>query len=181
MHEALRSCKNAAYVVAIVWAVYIVGLFLPFQIQNLGIHPRSLPGLLGIITAPFIHANMFHLLANTVALLVLLAIALIHDRETALVAIMIIMVIAGMGTWMFGTGNSVHVGASSIIFGLIGYLLLIGWYRRDVKSLVVSFVVFFLYGGAMVSLLIPIAGVSWSGHFFGFVGGACAARWLAKT
>jgi len=81
-----------------------------------------------------------------------------------------------MGTWLFGSGDAQHVGASGLIFGLFGYLVLRAVFDRRFSSAVVALAVIVIYGTAMARSLIPADGVSWSGHFFGFVGGLAAAR-----
>jgi len=87
----------------------------------------------------------------------------------------IIVLISGLGTWVIGPSRSVHLGASGLIFGYFGFLLLVGYFERSVKSILIAIVVFFLYGSIIWGVL-PIAeGVSWQAHLFGFVGGAFAA------
>jgi membrane associated rhomboid family serine protease len=78
--------------------------------------------------------------------------------------------------WLFGAANTNHIGASGIIFGLIGFLLFIGIFRRDTGALVVSVLVFFTYGGAILSNFMPRDGVSWIGHLCGFLTGVASAK-----
>lgn len=169
------NLKIALIIVLSLWAIYFIDLFLPVNFRSWGIVPRSIPGLKGIIFAPFLHGGPRHLAANSGALLVLLTIALSLGRRLAWSAVGVIAVVGGLGVWIMGTPGSVHIGASGIIFGLIGFLLCLGIFKRDWKALVAGLAVLFLYGGALFSLLIVLPGVSWSGHFFGFVAGVLAA------
>lgn len=180
MNGFAKSFGSAFKAVALVWLIHFVGLLLPFHVQNLGIHPHRFSGLFGIFTAPLLHANLYHLVANTTALLILLTIALAYDQKIAIKAVLIIVIIGGFGTWIFGNSGFVHIGAGGVIFGLVGYLLFLGFYGRDLKSLLVSVIVFFMYGGTLMYLLVPVYGISWSSHFFGFIGGVCAAKQLGK-
>jgi membrane associated rhomboid family serine protease len=97
-----------------------------------------------------------------------------------LIAILIITLLGGGLVWVFGTANTIHIGASGLIFGLIGFLLFSGIFRREWTALFVSLAIGFFYGGALLSLLSVVPGISWSGHFFGFLAGVMAA-WWTKT
>ena len=168
----------AAAVLAVVWAVYLLDLALATDLRMYGIRPRTLSGLWGILCSPFLHLNLRHIVANSGALFVLLLLALSYNRLLALEAIVIMMLVGGGLVWVFGGKNTVHVGASGVIFGLIGFLLFSGIFRRNFKALAVSLVVLFLYGGVLLYGLVPTPGVSWTGHAFGFAAGILAA-WLA--
>ncbi|MFC1623070.1 rhomboid family intramembrane serine protease [Patescibacteria group bacterium] len=181
MSNLARNCQWSFGVVALMWMIYAVGWVLPFDIKSFGIHPRELTGLLGVPFAPFIHASLTHLISNSVVLFVLLLIAVTYDKKALSSVIMVIILIGGLGTWIIGSGNSVHIGASGVIFGLMGYLLAVGYYRRDIKSIIVSIVIFFMYGGTILFSVFPAAGVSWSGHFFGFVAGILAVPRSVKN
>jgi membrane associated rhomboid family serine protease len=88
--------------------------------------------------------------------------------------------LGGLAVWLFGSASAIHIGASGVVFGLVGYLLFIGLFRREWVALAVSAAVFFFYGGALLSLLQLTPGVSWSSHFYGFLAGVLAA-WRTKT
>jgi len=176
MQKISQAVSVAVIFLGIIWGVYVINLILPFDLRQFGITPRSFHGLLGILFAPFLHSNFMHISANSVALFALLAIAFTFDYASMFLVIILIMGIGGGGTWLFGSPNTIHLGASGLILGLIGYLLFCGWYHKDLKSIVVSILVFFLYGGALFSLLVFVPGISWTMHFFGFIGGICAAK-----
>lgn len=174
----LRSgLQTALLAMAILYAVYFLNYFIPTDLRIYGIRPREIEGLWGILCSPFLHGNYRHLLANTGALFALLLVAFAFSRKLTWVAIIIITLVGGGLVWLFGTANSVHIGASGLIFGLIGFLMFIGFFRREWAALAVSLSVFLLYGGALLSLLSFVPGVSWSGHFFGFAAGVMAAWW----
>ncbi|HYH09700.1 MAG TPA: rhomboid family intramembrane serine protease [Thermoanaerobaculia bacterium] len=164
--------------VGAMWVVRIADAIVPgfHPAVHHGIEPRAIRGLDGIVFAPFIHADFPHLLANTLPLLILGAIALLRGRRDFVFVAVASALIGGAGTWLFGAGDAAHVGASGIIFGLFGYLVFRTVFDRRWSSAIVTVVVILLYGSAMLASLIPEEAVSWSGHFFGFAGGVFAAR-----
>ena len=90
------------------------------------------------------------------------------------------MLIGGLGVWIFGASGSVHIGASILIFGYLGFLLLSGYFQKNLPSILLSVTVFFLYGGFVWGVLPSQPGVSWQGHLFGFLGGIIAAWMIAR-
>ena len=169
--------QTTLFAITLLYCVYFINFFIPVDLRTYGIRPREIKGLWGIICSPFLHGNYEHLLANTGALFALLLAAFTFSRKLTLTAIFIIMVVGGGLVWVFGAANSIHIGASGVIFGLIGFLMFIGIFRREWKALVISLVICLLYGGALLSLLSVTPGTSWSGHFFGFLSGVMAAWW----
>lgn len=163
------------------WAVHILNLIIPIDFRVYGIHPRQLNSLYGIITMPFLHGNFTHLIANTSTLIILLIISLAYSRKQTINAAIIICIVGGGFVWFLGRANSVHIGASGLIFGLIGFLMFVGLFRREWITLFFSLIICFLYGGALFSLLVYVPGISWTGHFFGFLSGVIAAWWMRES
>jgi len=180
MMKLADNFRFALAAVAIIWAIHLLNGFLPIDLRSFGLRPRSIDGLWGILTAPFLHANLPHLIANTGALFVLLIVSLSYNRRLTFSALWIIILLGGGLVWLAGSTNSIHIGASGVIFGLIGFLMFIGIFRGEWGALVLSIVIFFLYGGALLSLLAVVPGVSWTGHLFGFLSGVLAARWTRR-
>jgi membrane associated rhomboid family serine protease len=166
--------------VAIMWVLELVDILVFGQKLNLyGIIPRHLIGLRGILFAPFLHGGLGHLIANTIPFLVLGWFVMLQETRDFFVVTAITMLVSGLGVWLFGAPG-VHVGASALIFGYLGFLLLRGYFERNVPSILLSLVVGFLYGGAIWGVLPTRPGISWEGHLFGFIGGVIAARLLAR-
>ena len=172
-----QSIKTAFWAVAILWLVYFIDYALPLDLRLCGLRPRQPGSLAGIVFTPFLHVDLRHLMANSGALFVLLAVSLSFSRKLTFWALGIIVAAGGGLVWLFGRGGSVHIGASGVIFGLIGFLMCLGIFRRDWKALIISLVIFLVYGGALQSLFIYVPGVSWTGHLFGFLSGVLAAWW----
>jgi membrane associated rhomboid family serine protease len=156
------------------WLVRVVDTFRDASIAGYGIIPRS-GHLVGILAAPFIHANWAHLIANTLPLLVLGALILLDGTGEFVFVTIVTMLCAGAGTWLFGSTAN-HIGASGVVFGYMGYLLFRPAFDRRLWSVVVTVIVISIYGTTLFLAITPQAGISWSGHAFGFLGGLVAAR-----
>ncbi|MFC9969088.1 rhomboid family intramembrane serine protease [Nocardia ignorata] len=144
------------------------------ELDGAGIEPRAVSGLDGILWAPLLHGGWDHLLANSLPLLVLGFIVLLSGIGRGVAATAIIWVIAGVGTWLTGQTGSVHIGASSIVFGWLTYLICRGWFARNVGQIVVGLVIFLIYGSMLWGVLPTDPRISWQGHLFGAVGGVLA-------
>ncbi|MEU8900995.1 rhomboid family intramembrane serine protease [Nocardia sp. NPDC048505] len=144
------------------------------RLEQAGIEPREADGLWGILWAPLLHGGWPHLLGNTVPVLVLGFLVLLSGIARGLAATAIIWVVAGVGTWLIGPEYSVHIGASSLIFGWLTYLISRGWFARDIGQILLGLVIFVIYGSALWGVLPGQPGISWQGHLFGALGGLLA-------
>jgi membrane associated rhomboid family serine protease len=166
--------------VAIMWAVELVTVLDSYRLGHDGIVPRNLSHLDGIVFAPFLHASFSHLLANTVPFLILgFAIALAGAGRLLLVSL-IVALVSGLGTWVTAPGGSVTVGASGVVFGYATYLISRGLFNHRTGEVLLGVVVMLLFGGALISDLVPHSGISWEAHLFGGIGGVLAAAALAR-
>ena len=150
-------------------------------LNHYGVRPRTLEGLRGIALAPVLHADFAHLLSNTLPFALLGWLILVQGIWRFFAVYLLTCLTAGLGTWLIGGADTVHIGASGVIFGFIGYLMLGAVFRRSLKAILLSLVVGLLYGGCVFGILPGTPGVSWEGHLFGFIGGILAARLLAKS
>ncbi|MEQ9001434.1 MAG: rhomboid family intramembrane serine protease [Coleofasciculus sp. B1-GNL1-01] len=179
-----REVKNQATIlgglVAVMWGLELIDLII-FQgaLNRYGIFPRTIIGLRGILFAPFLHGGLPHLIANTVPFLTLGWFVMLQETSDFFIVTAITMVVSGLGVWLLGSPG-VHIGASGLVFGYLGFLLLRGYFQRNVPSILLSLIVGFLYGGAIWGILPTVPGVSWEGHLFGFIGGIIAARLLSQ-
>ena len=157
------------------WLVWTVDFVVPGHIGH-GIVPRTMYGLTGIVMAPFLHASLQHLLANTIPFVLLGSIILLRGARPFVFVLVTSALVSGFGTWLVGMPNTQHIGASGVVFGLFGYLLARAVYDRRVSSALIAIVIAVVYGAAFLTSLMPAQGISWTGHFFGFLGGVIAAR-----
>ena len=174
-----RLRDQALFIFSLVGALWLIELIDFLSGQRLerifAIYPREPGGLIGIPLAPFLHGDWAHLMANTIPFLVLGGLVIISNSHQRFIAITcIITVVAGLGTWLFAKGGY-HIGASSLIFGYLGFLLWRAWFGRHFGWTLIAILAGFLYGGIIISLFKSQSGISWSGHFFGLIGGIVAA------
>ncbi len=164
------------------WLLEIVDtLFLGQALNGLGVRPRTLNGLWGILLAPFLHGNFAHLAANTIPFVVLGWFVMMQGMRQFWVVTGVTAVISGLGMWLFGSNNSVHIGASGLIFGYFGFLLLRGYFERSATAILLALIAVFLYGGMIWGVLPGRLGISWQAHLFGFIGGGLSAYWLSHS
>jgi membrane associated rhomboid family serine protease len=169
-----------AAMAALMWVLEIVDSIAGGDLEGWGIRPHDPDRLIGIVTAPFLHAGFGHLMSNTVPFLALgFAIAL-NGAARVLAVTGIVMLVGGLGTWLIASGNSVHIGASGVIFGYAAYLVSRGAFNRSALELAMGAVVAGIWGSALLSGLIPQDGISWQGHLCGGIGGIVAAAALRR-
>lgn len=162
------------------WSLEIVDeVVLRGNLDRHGIVPRSLDGLDGILWAPLLHGNFAHLLANSVPLLILGWLILARGGKDFAGVTAIAWLLGGLGTWMFGH-SGVHIGASGVVFGYLGYLMALGYYERKFTTVLLSLGVGYFFGSCLFGILPGQHGISWEGHLFGLLGGILAARLLAR-
>ena len=161
--------------VLLLWIIKLTEFLFRIDLSFLGVYPRTLQGLIGIIVSPLIHNDGAHLIANSFPLL-LLGVGLIYFyREISTSVLSAIYLLPGMLVWLFAR-QSHHIGASGVVYGLMFFLLVSGFIKRDKRQLAVSFVVLVLYGGSMFSGLFPLQPqVSWESHLSGAVIGSILA------
>lgn len=165
--------------VAAIWAGFTAQIVSNNSIVAWGIHPRSKQGLWGILFAPFLHGSVEHLVANTVPLVILGWLVMLRDSKHFLPVTLLSMLGAGLVAWTFGAPGSVHIGASGVVFGYLGFLMLAGWYARSLGAIALSVFVTVMWGGVVAGVLPGQPGISWQAHLGGFLGGVLAARALA--
>ena len=167
--------------VGIFWLIEIIdSVFFQGNLDRFGIQPRNIVGLRGIIFAPFLHGGFGHLIANTIPFLTLGWLTMIQETSDFFLVSLLAALIGGIGVWLFAGAGSIHIGASILIYGYLGFLLFRGLFQKNLPSILVSIIVFFLYGGLIFGVLPSQIGVSWQGHLFGFIGGAITAFAVAK-
>ena len=168
------ALKISLVAIGVLWTIFIFDTAFGLHLVRFGLRPGSTPGLMGIITAPLLHANVQHILSNTFPLfLSLTAILYLYPRASVRV-IPLIWLGSGALTWFIGR-PTVHIGASGMIYGLLAFVFVSGIMRRDMRSVSVSLLIAFLYG-SMVWGVLPIRPhMSWEMHLSGAVLGVLLA------
>jgi membrane associated rhomboid family serine protease len=140
-----------------------------------GIRPHDIEGLDGIAFAPFLHASFEHVLANSIPLILLGTFVLAAGGTRFWLTTLFIVIVAGVGVWFLGSGNTIVVGASGVIFGYLGVILMRGVVERSWWHIAVGLLIGLLYGWQLFGVLPGDPSVSWQGHLCGFVAGLVAA------
>jgi membrane associated rhomboid family serine protease len=140
-----------------------------------GIKPRVITGLDGILFAPLLHVGFAHLLANSVPLILMGTFVLADGGRRFLLSTALIAAVSGLGVWFLGPQDSLTVGASGVIFGYLGVLLMRGLVERSWWNIAVGVLIALLYGWQLIGVLPTDERISWQAHLFGFIGGLIAA------
>jgi membrane associated rhomboid family serine protease len=179
---ASESAQISCVLVGIIFIVFLLNAMVQGRLNAFGIYPRTTAGLIGILCSPFLHATPAHLTANCSALLILLFILFLNRKYCAEETLLWIWFGSGFGTWLIGRSHTasgqpnVHIGASSIIYGLIVYLIAAGFWMKGWKPVVAGIIVFVLYGAAIYGVVPQSGPISWEGHLSGAITGFLVAR-----
>jgi membrane associated rhomboid family serine protease len=178
-HTVSEELHGILIFLGVIWAVFAVSLAVPW-LDSWGVVPRTPGGLVGILAMPFLHANLQHVLGNTVPLGILLAL-LAGSKARSWEIVAAVILLGGLLLWLVGR-SAIHIGASGLVFGLVAFLIASGLLERRVVPMIVSGVVGFLYGGSLVGGILPRVGssISWDGHLCGVVAGVVVAYALTK-
>ena len=169
------------FVIASWWVIELIDFLLPgITLDDYGVQPRTESGLWGILFMPFLHGGFQHVLNNSIGMLFLGGAVILRSVRDYIVVFLMAMVVGGLGVWLIAPSNSVHIGASGVVYGYLGYLLTTGWFERKPLAIVGSILAAVLWGGLLPGVLPGQEGVSWQGHLFGCLGGVMAASYLAK-
>ena len=160
------ALRLAATVVAILWLVFLSDQLLGLELRQFGLYPRHVHGLLGVLTSPLIHANFSHIINNSVPLFVGLAAILYLYPNSAFRVLPVIYIGSGLLSWFYAR-PSFHIGASGLIYGILAYVFVSGLLRKDLRSVGVTMLIYFLYGSMIWGLLPIRERMSWELHFSG--------------
>ena len=182
---SLRKFRDALIVMgaflALIWILQVVNWADGYRLDSeFGILPEHVSRLGEIFTAPFLHFSWQHIEGNSVPLFVLGVLAAYRSIGRFLLVSLIVAVTSGMAVWLFQSSNELTVGASGLIFGYFGYVLIRGFFDRSLVDIVVGLVAGVLYWTILQVAIPGTPGVSWIGHLGGLVGGVLAA-WLLRT
>lgn len=165
---------------ALIWLVKLAEVALGINLAFLGVAPRQIGGLSGIITAPLVHGDFDHLMSNSAPLFVTAFLIYNIYRKVAVRVGLFVWIFGGALLWIIGREESYHIGASGLVYGYAFFLFFSGLFRRDMKALAISLLVAFAYG-SLIWGVIPSYNirVSWESHLAGAIVGGILA-WLYR-
>jgi membrane associated rhomboid family serine protease len=179
---ASRARRGLVVVGSFVLLLYLIEILNTLLLHSLnrtfGLRPRSLDGVFDILTFPLLHANLAHLVSNTLPLITFGFLVFLSGMRVFLTALASSWLGSGVVVWLIG-GFNVTVGASGLVFGLFAFLLVRGFVNHNWWQIVLSVVLFMVYGGILFGMLPTVASyVSWQAHLGGAIGGVVAALLL---
>ena len=177
--DRANALTLVAAMIALMWIAEVVDVAAGHSLDDYGIHPRDVGGLPEIVSAPFLHVGFAHLLSNTVPFAVMGAAIALGGLARVVIVTAVVGFVSGLGTWLIAPSNTVHLGASGLVFGYATYLVSRGILSKRLVDLAVGAVVVVVWGIGLLQGLLPQDHISWQAHVFGAVGGVCAASILA--
>ncbi len=162
-----------------IWLIHIFQIIFNLDFGYLGVFPREWFGLKGIISSPLIHGDFSHLTNNSIPFLVLGTMMLFFYKRVAIPSFFMIYFLTGSAVWLLAR-QTFHIGLSGVVFGLVTFVMSNGFFRRNVKSIVLALIVFLLYSGMLAGVFPLKEGVSWESHLFGALAGIFTAYYFKE-
>jgi len=169
-----------SFFLIIIWIIKITEVLLNINFVFLGIYPLKLKGLIGIITAPLIHSDFQHLIANSIPILILGTGLFYFYNKIAYKVFFLSYFIANIWIW-FGARQAYHIGASGLVYSFASFLFVSGVIRKNIKLMAISLLVVFLYGSMVWSLLPLQPHISWESHLMGAIAGMILAIYYRES
>ena len=178
MNKVISKVIVPIYMVLALWVVHILKLSFNLNLNGYGVIARDWSGAKGILTSPFVHGSIHHLMSNSVPLFFLTTMIIVFYRKVAYQSILLIYVLTGVAVWLFSRPYVSHVGASGVVYGLVSFVFWSGLFRRNIKSIMLALVVTLLYSGYFLGVLPTQKGISWESHLYGAFVGILVAYWF---
>lgn len=166
-------------IIALLFIIHLINSMLGYRLNILGIYPRTLIGLPGILFCPFLHGNFNHLFFNSIPLFVLINLILLKGFTVFYSVTFSIIILSGLAIWLLGR-PAIHVGASSLIMGYFGYLFTNAYYHPTAITVIIAIVCIYYFGGLIIASTFPSGkkNISWEGHVFGLAAGVVTAMFF---
>jgi len=176
-HNFFISLSKSFIIVLLIWLAFVVNDVFSLQFYEYGLRPRTLKGLVGIFTMPFLHGDYTHLVSNSLPLF-LLSFGIFYFFEgKALSILLMTWISSGILTWVIGAGG-LHIGASGMVYALAFFMVTISLIKMETKLLAYTLIIIFLYGSLVwgfFPILFPGKQISWEGHLAGAITGIILA------
>ena len=177
--EARRAFWVMVGFLALIWIIQIFNALDSYQLsQHYGIRARDVASLPDVISAPFLHFSWAHIEGNSGPLFIFGFLSAYRGVKKFFWVTTLIVVVAGIGAWLTNDANSVAAGASGVVFGYFGYILVRGLFDRHLIDIVLGLVMGLCFA-YQFTVLLPTDGIDWQGHAFGFAAGL-AGGWIFR-
>lgn len=182
LHLIISQTQNNFSILAIMllvlWLIFFVSM-LDRKLLLLGIIPRHVYGIPGILFAPLLHYNFNHIFFNSIPLIVLSNFILINGLYYFLIVTLMITVLSGVAVWCFGK-PAIHVGASGVITGYWGFLVSNIYQKGSLTTIILGIISIYYFAGLFLGIFPKDKGVSWESHFFGLLAGLATSYLLQQ-
>ncbi|MDR3269354.1 MAG: rhomboid family intramembrane serine protease [Tannerella sp.] len=182
--ETCSAALRSLLLTALPWLVHGTGALFALHLQRYGLQPRTGEGLPGILTLPFLHEGVDHLLSNTPPLFLLIFGLFLFYRQTAWLILSGLYLTSGLLTWLMGWPGTLHIGASGLAYALAAFHFTSGIIKKVPRQMAFALLVAFLYGGfvwAFFPTLYRDTGISWEGHLSGLLTGITFAFYFRRS
>lgn len=170
------AISTAIGYLVLIWTVFLVNEFIfGGALNNFGVRPRETSTLWGILTAPLLHADYGHIVANSLPGALFAGLIAMSSKRLFWQVTLLITVVGGGLTWLVGGVNTVHIGASGLIYGWLAFLVVRGFVNRRVMQIILGVILASMYSGLIWGVLPTQMAVSWQMHLFGGLAGIWAA------
>jgi membrane associated rhomboid family serine protease len=177
--EARKAFFVMVAVLAVLWVVQIANWADHYHLTyDYGIMPRDVGSLPDIFTAPFLHFSWAHIEGNSGPLFIFGFLAAYRGVSKFAGVTVLVVLTSGLAAWAAGSANSVGAGASGVVFGYFGYIMVRGFFDRHVIDMVIGAVMALCFA-YQFTVLVPQAGIGWQAHVGGLVGGVLAG-WIFR-
>lgn len=166
--------------VILIWLIHGLQVITGVDLRQLGVYPKAIEGLAGVLTAPLIHGSWEHLFYNSLSFLYLSIIIFWFYRRIALRSFILLYLLSGLGVWIFAERGSYHIGASGLVYGMVSLVFWTGVFRRNLKSVALALIILVLYAGYFGGIVPGKEGISWESHLLGAIAGIGLAWWYKK-
>lgn len=178
--QLIRKIRFPIIFTVVIWFIHFVQQVAQLDFGRMGVFPRHLEGLPGILTSPLIHGSWEHLFYNSVSLLMLGGVLFGFYPRIALRSFIWLYLLSGLGVWIFAAPYSYHIGASGVVYGMVSMVFWSGVFRRNVKSIVLALIVLIVYSGFFGGIVPGKEGISWESHLLGALAGIFLAWFYRK-
>ncbi|GAA2089157.1 rhomboid family intramembrane serine protease [Actinomadura alba] len=169
--EARKALWVMVGFLAVIWGVQLVNWAVGYRLSlEFGIRSRDVASLPDIVSAPFLHFSWSHIEGNSGPLFVFGFLAAYRGVRKFLAVTALIVAFAGLGAWIVSGPNTVGAGASGVVFGYFGYVIVRGFFDRHRIDIVIGLVMALSFA-YQFSVIVPKEGIGWQAHLFGFIGG----------
>ena len=166
--------------VFIMWLVFFIEVKFHFDFGIFGVEPRTIQGLIGIVSMPLLHGSVTHITSNTIPILLLGTMLFFFYPTIANRVFLQCYFFTNVLVWIFAR-PAIHIGASGLLFGLATFLISYGFFKKDFKSVIISGIVIVIYGSMFFQIIPANPIVSWESHVLGAVVGASSAYLIARN